>query len=181
MNDKNYWKDAYKNLWAKADEKERKVKEIIENLLGAKLTFYGLGAGSVEYIDGSAEENNQVKGDPDLYVEKYDTFIEVTGPMIKVSENAALWIRPDKVRNAINKIENKIGQYHFVIHVANLKSGITLYRAIRLDKTIEDSYRENTIKYITPKIRGIQEKYLEIPHDHKTVFNLIEFKNILEN
>lgn len=178
--DKNYWKNAYKELWGKADEKEREVKKVIEKLLNVELTFYGLGAGSTEFVQGNAKDNNQAKGDADLYIQEFDTFIEVTGPMIKVNEKDTIWIRPDKARNAINKIKAKIGKHHFVIHVAKLHEGITLYRAVQLGQNIEDAYKKGSIKYITPTIRGIKEKYLEIPHDHEYVYNLDELKNIIE-
>lgn len=180
MSDKHFWKDAYKELWGKADEKEREVKIIIENLIEVELTFYGLGAGSTEFVEGSAKDNNQLKGDADLYIKEYDTFIEVTGPMIPVDEKAALWIRPDKARNAINKIKSGIGKHHFVIHVAKLRNGTTIYRAIQLGQNIEDSYKEGSIKFITPTIRGNKERYLEIPYNHASVFSLEKFKKIIE-
>tara|TARA_R110000772_G_scaffold17946_3_gene50009 strand:+ start:152147 stop:152701 length:555 start_codon:yes stop_codon:yes gene_type:complete len=175
----NFWKNAYKELWGKADIKEREVKTLIESLLDTEIIFYGLGAGETTLIEGSAKDNGYEKGDADLYIEKYDTFIEVTGPMIKVSETDTLWIRPDKITNSINKKDNSIGKHHFIIHVANLRNGKTIYRAIKSGRNLRQAYRDKTVKMIYPYIRGISETYVEIPYNHDSVYNMEEFKSIL--
>ena len=72
-----------------------------------------------------------------------------------------MWVRPDKVANAIGKLNAGIGKHHFTIHVSNSPSGEVMYRAIRMGDHINDSISNGSIKVITPSIRGIREKYLE--------------------
>ena len=175
----DFWKKAYEGLWEQADQKERVVKKLVEDLLDTKLSFYGLGAGKTDFIEGSAEENGYKKGDADLYIEKYDTFIEVTGPMVKVKQTDTLWVRPDKVTNSINKTKDGIGKHHFIIHVATLTNGETVYRAIESGKNLRKAYKEKTVRIINPFIRGIEETYIEIPHNHDSVKSMEEFKSIL--
>ncbi len=83
--DKHYWKDAYKDYWEKASKKEEYIKKIIEDETGFTVHEVGLGAGSIEFISGSAKDNNLKKGDADLYVDEPEAFIEVTGPNIPLS------------------------------------------------------------------------------------------------
>ena len=180
MENKNFWKETYQPLWDIADIKERKVKKLIEELLNTEVSFYGLGAGQTKFIDGSAEDNNHKKGDADLYIKEYDTFIEVTGPTSKAYEEDSLWVRPDKITNSINKINKGIGKYHFVIHVARININKTIYRAIKLGEHLRIAYKEKSIKLIKPNLKGnIEEKYIEIPYNHNCVYSMEEFKNIL--
>ena len=72
-----------------------------------------------------------------------------------------------------------IGKNHFVIHVAELKNGEKLFRAIKIGKHIEDAYREKSIKLVHPTIRGKKEKYLEIPYNHSCVYSIEQFKTII--
>jgi hypothetical protein len=103
--DKHYWKNAYKDFWEVAASKENKIKNIIENETGFKVLEIGLGAGSTEFVSGNASDNKLTKGDADLYVNEKECFVEVTGPNIKMDFNRPLWVRPDKLRNAYNKIQ----------------------------------------------------------------------------
>lgn len=78
--DKNYWKEAYKEYWEISSKKEIFVKELIESKTGFKTLEVGLGAGSEDFLSGSASDYGLTKGDADLYVIVPDTYVEVTGP-----------------------------------------------------------------------------------------------------
>ena len=52
--DKNYWKEAYKEYWEISSKKEIFVKELIESKTGFKTLEVGLGAGSEDFLSGSA-------------------------------------------------------------------------------------------------------------------------------
>lgn len=101
--DKNYWKEAYKEYWEISSKKEIFVKELIESKTGFKTLEVGLGAGSEDFLSGSASDYGLTRGDADLYVIIPDTYVEVTGPNISVKPEDTLWIRPDKVKNSFNK------------------------------------------------------------------------------
>ena len=106
--DKNYWKEAYKEYWEISSKKEIFVKELIESKTGFKTLEVGLGAGSEDFLSGSASDYGLTKGDADLYVIIPDTYVEVTGPNISVKPEDTLWIRPDKVKTlSTNKKQAK--------------------------------------------------------------------------
>lgn len=69
--DKNYWKEAYKEYWEISSKKEIFVKELIESKTGFKTLEVGLGAGSEDFLSGSASDYGLTKGDADLYVEEF--------------------------------------------------------------------------------------------------------------
>ena len=172
--DKNFWKDRYKDSWDKAAQKEKMVVEQIESKTGKKVELVGLGAGSTKYLSGSASDHNSVKGDADLYIKDADTFIEVTGPNIKVSPSDALWIRPDKIQNALTKIEKGVGKGHFVIHVIERKdNGQTLIRAVPISSEL------NNFPTIHPRIRGTVETYKEVPANYGKLISFDEFLRLI--
>lgn len=116
--DKNYWKEAYKEYWEISSKKEIFVKELIESKTGFKTLEVGLGAGSEDFLSGSASDYGLTKGDADLYVIVPDTYVEVTGPNISVKPEDTLWIRPDKVKNSFNKQKAGKGKLHVIVHIA---------------------------------------------------------------
>lgn len=168
--DKNFWKDRYKDSWDKAAEKEKMVVQQIESITGKKVELYGLGAGSTEYLSGSATDHNSVKGDADLYLREVDIFIEVTGPNIKVNSSDSLWIRPDKIQNALTKIGNGIGKGHYVIHVIERKDNSQI-----LIRVVPISAELSNFPTINPRIRGTVETYKEIPSDYGKLISFDEF------
>ena len=119
--DKNYWKEAYKEYWEISSKKEIFVKELIESKTGFKTLEVGLGAGSEDFLSGSASDYGLTKGDADLYVIVPDTYVEVTGPNISVKPEDTLWIRPDKVKNSFNKQKAGKGKLHVIVHIAKIK------------------------------------------------------------
>ena len=72
--DKNYWKEAYKEYWEISSKKEIFVKELIESKTGFKTLEVGLGAGSEDFLSGSASDYGLTKGDADLYVGEFYQF-----------------------------------------------------------------------------------------------------------
>jgi hypothetical protein len=168
--DKNFWKDRYKDSWDKAAQKEKMIIEQIESRTGKTVELVGLGAGTTNYLSGSAADHNSVKGDADLYIKDADTFIEVTGPNIRVNPSDALWIRPDKIQNALTKIGNGVGKGHFVIHVIERKdTGQNLIRVIPISSEL------NRFPTINPRIRGTIETYKEVPANYNRIISFDEF------
>lgn len=174
--DKNYWKDAYKDSWDAASSKEKSIKNLIENQTGLNVIEVGLGAGTTDYIGGSAKDNNLTKGDADLYVPDKDCYIEVTGPNIPLAFNLPLWIRPDKLKNTFDKLQEGKGKIHVVFHVLTEKGTNQLkIRVINLDSKFFDYYKAGKFPIVTPFIRGRQERYVELPPEHEVILNLEEF------
>ena len=168
--DENFWKDAYKDSWAKASDKENWVKSSIEKAASIPVEIVGLGAGSTDYISGSAASNDKEKGGADLYLPSLDIYVEVTGPNIKVSESDTLWVRPDKIASALRKIDEGIGTMHLVVHMAELRpNGQKLARVIFIEKRIKDAIADGTIELINPRIRGNIEQYYAIPANYVLV------------
>ena len=165
--DENFWKEAYKDSWARASDKENWVKSSIEQLAGVPVEVIGLGAGSTDYIAGSAVFNGHEKGGADLYLPSLDIYVEVTGPNIKVTKNDALWVRPDKIAGALRKIAAGTGKMHVVVHLAQLQpNGEKIARVLLLDTRIERAVADSTIELIKPKIRGRVEQYYAVPANY---------------
>ena len=142
--DKNYWKEAYKEYWEISSKKEIFVKELIESKTGFKTLEVGLGAGSEDFLSGSASDYGLTKGDADLYVIVPDTYVEVTGPNISVKPEDTLWIRPDKVKNSFNKQKAGKGKLHVIVHIAKIKP----------NGNIEEFYKLkycSTVVYMVPR------------------------------
>ena len=83
--DKNYWKEAYKEFWEVSSRKEVFVKELIKKETGFTVLEVGLGAGTKDFLSGSAADHGLVKGDADLYVVGADAYVEITGPLFTIS------------------------------------------------------------------------------------------------
>lgn len=121
-----------------------------------KVSDFGLGAGSADYIDGSARKNGYQKGDADLVVNGTNIFIEVTGPLVSsVKESDPLWFRPDKFDNAINNSE------HDVFFAHNCMS-TNLWRVIHVESELKRRYENNEFSRVQKYIRGNLECYIEI-------------------
>ena len=163
MTDENYWKDRYKEYWDVAKRKEENVKTLIESRCKCQCEYVGLGAGSTDYLSGSAKSQGFKKGGSDLHVKETNIFIEVTGPNTeKVGEEAALWVRPDKIQNAIDDPNGD----HWVVHVLK-KNGHM--RTIHLDKDFQKAFLGHEFEIIRPTIRYSEEKYVEIPSNSRFV------------
>ena len=118
--DADFWKNAYRSTWDVAARRENVVE----------LRANGFGTGSNEFISGSANANGFVKGDADFCIPEFDIYIEVTGPLSdRVPRDSALWIRPDKIANAIANIDK--GHKTFIVHHC---PSADLFRCIALDE-----------------------------------------------
>jgi hypothetical protein len=174
--DKHYWKNAYKDFWEIAASKEKKIKSIIEKETGYEVIEVGLGAGSAEFVKGDAKDNKLTKGDADLYVKEKECYIEVTGPNIKMDFEKPLWVRPDKLKNAYNKLNNGEGKLHVIVHVLVQRDNETVIRVIVLDKLFFDHLiTKISFKKVYPYIRGREETYYELPPAHETIISLTDF------
>lgn len=168
--DKNYWKEAYKDSWDISSQKEKLIKELIEDLTGYKVHEVGLGAGSIELIDGSAKDNNLEKGDADLYVDECDTYVEVTGPNVITLFDAPLWVRPDKLKNAYRKLKKNKGKHHIIVHVQIVKGSlIRLIRGIVLNAEFFDRVKGKEFEIKEKIINGRTERYVVIPYKDKCI------------
>ena len=160
----NFWKDIYQNTWGAASDTEEQMAAIIYENTGHPVTGYGLGAGSTEYIEGSAEANGHKKGDADLHVEGTNIYIEVTGPLSKfVDRNADLWFRPDKIENAIMNL----GSHDtFLAHYLPKED---LWRIIHIDDEFIARYRKGEFPTYTEIIRGQTETYTHVPSTYHRI------------
>ncbi|WP_152968804.1 hypothetical protein [Ardenticatena maritima] len=148
--DPNYWKKKYKGMWKIASQREEKVKKYLEEQ-GFKIEFFGLGSGTEEFLEGSADKYGYKKGEPDLWVVDTNIFIEVTGtnsPYVKKS--APLWIRPDKIESAKNDPSRDV----WLVHVLDREN---LLRCIQISNLPLNKFNKK-VKII----RGAREVYIEI-------------------
>lgn len=170
--DVNYWKDAYKDTWEESSQREKKFKDDLERRTGMKCAAYGLGAGSAEYISGSAAGNGYQKGDADFVVEGTNVYIEVTGPLTNtVKSSAPLWFRPDKLNNAIGSSGHDVFLAHHCMSA-------DLWRVIHIDREFKQRFRDGEFPVVTPRIRGRYEQYVQIDIKDKCVRNfdyLVEY------
>lgn len=152
----NYWKDAYKNTWDQSSARENRLKAYLEKMTGKKLSDNGLGAGSSDYISGSAKRNGYQKGDADLVVNGTDIYIEITGPLVtSVKSTAPLWFRPDKINNAVKN-------YNHDVFFAHHCMSEDLWRIIHVDEEFKKRFRGYEFEVVYPYIRGRKERYVEI-------------------
>jgi hypothetical protein len=172
--DPNFWKDKYKPHWEKAAQREKLVKETIEKETGHVVETFGFGAGSTAYYSGSAAANGYEKNGSDLYINDLDIYIEVTGPHIPVDPEAALWVRPDKIKNSLRKLNQGIGSAHFIVHIIDLKNPTDKLMLARVIPITEELL---TFQLIYPQLFGTAEPYLEIPASYS---KLLTFKSFLD-
>ena len=152
----NYWKDAYKNTWDQSSSRENRLKLYLEKMTGKTLSDNGLGAGSSEYITGSARKNGHQKGDADLVVNGTNIYIEITGPLVtSVKSTAPLWFRPDKINNAVKN-------YNHDVFFAHHCMSEDLWRIIHVDEEFKKRFLGNEFGVVFPCIRGRKERYVEI-------------------
>lgn len=164
--DENYWKNAYQNTWEESSRREKRLMNYLEELTGMKCKESGLGAGSSEYISGSAARNGYQKGDADFVIEGTNIYVEVTGPLTKsVQPSAPLWFRPDKLNNAIKNNCHDVFLAHHCMSV-------DLWRVIHVDQEFKQRFRAYQFKVVTPNIRGRRERYVEIEASDKCVQEL---------
>jgi len=164
--DENYWKDAYQDTWDESSKRENRLKAYIEKLTGMKCEESGLGAGTSQYISGSAARNGYQKGDADLSIQGTSIYIEVTGQLVKtVQPTAPLWFRPDKLNNAIKNSEHDVFLAHHCMSV-------DLWRVIHVDQKFKQRFRNYEFKVVTPCIRGRRERYVEIETNDRCIQDL---------
>lgn len=157
MSDYNYWKDRYQPTWQQAQSKELAIIALIKQEVGLEVKPIGLGAGSAEYLSGSAAAQGYARGGADLEIVGTNIQLEVTGPLAKTVEaSAPLWVRPDKIQNARShypEVET------WIIH--HLAKDNTL-RVINLNEQFYKRLDARAFPIVNPFIRGTQETYLEI-------------------
>ncbi len=103
MPDADYWKKLYRQAWDKSDRREREIIRRINEETGKVAIPVGLGAGSTEFLSGTAASRGYERGGADLHVAGTNVYLEVTGPQSAyVGHDAPLWVRPDKAKNAFD-------------------------------------------------------------------------------
>jgi len=109
-------RDKYEKWWPISYAREERIKSLLEESLHTKVVPYGMGALSSERIKGSARDNGFETADPDLYVEEYGCFVEVTGPLKPfIHPKDALFINPCKIQNARKNAQE--GYDVWLVHV----------------------------------------------------------------
>jgi hypothetical protein len=158
MSDPDYWKRLYQEAWEKSDQREREIIRRIKDEAGKAAVPTGLGAGSTEFLAGTAESQGYEKGGADLHVVGTNVYLEVTGPQTSsVGHDAPLWVRPDKAKNAF---DHRKEHETWVVHW--LEKDGTL-RVIHMDDEFFANVRDRTFPIVEPRIRGAKERYIEIP------------------
>lgn len=162
--DKEFWKKRYENKWEQAAKKEDALAKLLTTETAKEVVEVGLGAGTADFIKGSARDNGHEKGDADLYVKDTNIYVEVTGPLSNyVNRNADLWFRPDKIENAINNM----GQHDtFLAHYLPKES---LWRVIHVDECFATNYQNGMYRIGIETIRETQETYCHIPSNDSTI------------
>lgn len=114
-------RDKYEKWWPISNAREERIKSLLEESLHTKVVPYGMGALSSERIKGSARDNGFETADPDLYVEEYGCFVEVTGPLKPfIHPKDALFVNPCKIKNARKKAQE--GYDVWLVHVLDRKN-----------------------------------------------------------
>ena len=164
--DENYWKRAYSQTWGVSSAREKALADYIKDETSLIVVLNGMGAGSDTFIDGSARRNGFTKGDADLCIPQHNVYIEVTGPLIdRVAVASPLWIRPDKIENAIANIAN--GHKTFIVHHCPSQN---LWRVIAINNEFVDMYKfKNEFPMVYPTIRSRTERYISIDALHRCV------------
>lgn len=164
--DENYWKDAYQGTWDESSKREIRLMAYLEKHTGMKCKESGLGAGSSQYISGSAAKNGFQKGDADFLIMGTNIYIEVTGPLVKsVQPSDPLWFRPDKLNNAIKNSDHDVFFAHHCMSA-------NLWRVIHVDQEFKQRFRSYEFKVVTPNIRGRRERYVEIETNDRCIHDL---------
>ena len=159
MVDANYWKDKYQDSWSDASTKEEMVRTLIEKECQCRVEYCGLGAGKTDYLPGTAKSRGFEKGGSDLHVADTNLYIEVTGPnVVTVDKSQDLWIRPDKIENAMKHPEND----YWVVHVLKKDS---FKRVIHIDYRFKKDYQKNKFSTIKPWTGRAVETYVAVPAD----------------
>ena len=167
MTDDDYWKKQYKDTWAQSSQRELTIAKLLEDASGKKIQPIGLGAGSTDFLSGTALQHGHAKGDADFIVVDTNIHLEVTGPLVTfVDERQDLWIRPDKLANAKQKLDD---HETWVIHHLPKND---LIRVVLLSKEFFTAFDNGEFSIVTPRIRGVQERYYAIPAVHQCVKSL---------
>lgn len=161
--DADYWKRLYQQSWEKADQRERAIIERIGKEAGKTVTLVGLGAGSSEFLSGTAASQGYEKGGADLQVLKTNVYLEVTGPQTRsITADKPLWVRPDKIENAKEHADHDTWLIHWLERDGTL-------RVIHFDSKFFQLYERRTFPIVRPNIRGTIETYVEISAQHSVV------------
>ncbi|MBN2583224.1 MAG: hypothetical protein JXL80_09150 [Planctomycetes bacterium] len=158
MTDFDFWKKQYQGTWDQSSEREKAIGRFLSQATDHRIVEVGLGAGASEFISGAATQHGHMKGDADLRVEGTDIYLEVTGPLVSsVDERQDLWIRPDKILNA----REKAGEHEtWIVHHLPKND---LIRVVPLDDAFWAAHDQGEFPIVTPRIRGVQERYRAIP------------------
>jgi len=163
MTDFDYWKHRYSHTWDQSSRRENNISLCIKQLTGFTVVKVGLGAGSSDFIPGPAMIHGLAKGEADLQVEGTNIFLEVTGPLVKsVTPEKPIWVRPDKLDAARNHQDHETWILHHLPYNE-------LVRVINLDSQFWSALDRGEFIIVQPIIRGVMEKYYEIPASHHCV------------
>lgn len=176
MADQDFWKKAYQKEWGEASKRENRMIKMIQDKTGLEAEPYGLGAGSTEFLHGSAASNGSKKGDADLHIKDTNIYIEVTGPLVdSVPTSAPLWFRPDKIENAISSLKE---HDTYLVHHCPSED---CWRFVHVDSELKDRYENKEFPINPHSIRGNTETYAEIPANDPCVKPISELFDHLKD
>lgn len=167
--DYDFWKKQYQHSWEDSSRREKILMEYLRHQTGRWVEETGLGAGSTEFIHGNAQSNGHRRGEADLHVCGTNIYVEVTGPLKDdVAADKPLWFRPDKIDDAMRKIDE---QDTFFAHHCPSED---LWRVIHVDREFLHRCLSKEFEMAYCTIRGAAERYVEIPADDRSIKTLDE-------
>jgi len=149
-------------MWNDGIRRAEKVARLVRSF-GYDIGEYGFLASSDVYSKESPNE----RGIPDLEVCKNNKricLLEVTGTSRNMRDD--IWIRPDKFDYARNHPETDC----YLAHVEEINN---IIRFLKLEHA-------ERFTLITPKIRGVQEKYISVPINDLSILNEGDFEKKLK-
>lgn len=165
MTSSDYWKNKYHPTWGVSGRREDTIAERISRLTGHTVKAVGFGAGSEDFLSGTAKSHGHEKGEADLSVDGTNIVIEVTGPNVPVKLTDALWIRPDKIATAKAHMQDR------ETWIAHCSADNSTVRVIRIDIDFIDCYESGVYKTNRHRTsRGI-ETMVDVPAGDKCVRN----------
>ena len=159
----NFWKDQYKQQWAASNKREQAVADRLLRDAGVATDYVGFGAGTTEYLSGTAAQHGKEKGGADLKARDRELYFEVTGSHKPIAASQPIWIRPDKITAARAHYPKQL------VCVVHCSFDNSLMRVIPLDQKFFAALDAGEFKIVTPYIRGNVERYYEISANHISV------------
>lgn len=176
MKDMDFYKRKYADSWDQSASKEKRVARMITDGTRKMVAAVGFGAGSTDFITGTAASNGFEKNYPDLAIDGTPVLVEVTGPLTNhVDPSDPLWIRPGKLDFARGRLAVRTV---WIVH--HIVKG-DLFRAIRLNRGFFEALDRGEFRTINPIVRGSRTQFVEIESNHSVVVSFERMITWLNN